>query len=572
MAGSDHAALRRVFISYRRDDTAVQAGWLYDQLAEHFGVLQVFKDVETIQPGDDFVEAINAELRSCGALLVLIGDKWLTPRLRDRHDFVRLELEAAFAARVRVIPILVGGAKMPSAGDLPRSIAGLARTQALELTGEDRWGQLSELLTVLINTLTPTEPPPTAPRLVRTVVCPTSGGASHVAFSHDGRMLACAGGAGTIGMIRLDGPSPPQVSDDLGFNTGGVLSAAFSPRKWLLACGYQDGAVRLWNLHSRAELRPLTGHHKAVLGLAFSPDGRLLASGGLDDTVTLWEPEASVRRQRRTVQAEDSVWAVSFSPDGRMLATAGGRDLKVRLWNPANGKLVRTLIGHDERVTALTFSPDGQLLASGGGQNDETVRLWNPVSGALLRTLTTGHRGDTNSVAFSPDGRLLATSGAWDGTVRLWDPATGAQLRTLTGNGHAGKTVFSPTGWRAGGPTGWLLASASGDVTQLWYLAPPNGSLPVAQGDLIRVRDVIGLDGPQSHAQVLARLPQQFERVGGRAERGAALRIGAVFLDEMGLQGGRDFVGRFQRVIDGPVPCSVVNHGASMARASGQRL
>ena len=475
MAGSGHAAIRRVFISYRRDDTANHAAWLYEQLTEHFGALQVFKDVETIQPGDDFVEAINAELRSCGALLTLIGSKWLTRRIRDRHDFVRLEIEAAFAGDVRVIPILVDGARMPSAGDLPASIARLARCQALELTEKGKWGQLSELLTVLTNTLSPAEPPPTAPRLVRTVVCPAPGGASYVAFSHDGRMLACAGSTGTVGVISLDAPPPREVSDTFGINAGRVFSVAFSPRKWLLASGDQDGIVRLWNLHSREELRPLAGHRNAVLGLAFSPDGRLLASGSLDHTVTLWEPEASLRRQRRTLRAEDSVWAVEFSPDGRLLATCGGLDLKVRLWNPANGALLRTLSGHDERVTALAFSPDGRLLASGGGRDDETVRLWNPASGALLRTLTTGHRGDTDSVAFSPDGRLLATSATSDGTVRLWDPATGAHLRTLTGNGHAGKAAFSPTGWRAGGPTGWLLASASGDMAQLWYLAPPNG-------------------------------------------------------------------------------------------------
>jgi len=476
MAGSGHAATRRVFISYRRDDTARQAAWLYDQLTEHFGVLQVFKDVEAIRPGDDFVQAINAELRSCAALLVLIGNNWLTHRIRDRHDFVRLEIEAAFGGNVRVIPVLVDGARMPTARDLPRSIARLERCQALELTDKSRWAQLSELLSVLTDTLAPAAPPANAPQLVRTVVCPVPGRAACVAFSHDGRMLAYGSDIGTVGVIRLALPPPLEVNDTFDANAGEVFSVAFSPRKWLLASGAIDGIVRLWDLRSKQELPPLTGHHDAVATLAFSPDGRLLASGSLDHTVRLWEPEAKMRRQRRTFRDQDSVYALAYRPDGRLLATSGGTDLKVRLWNPATGALVRTLTGHDEHVTALAFSPDGGLLASGGGINDETVRLWNPATGGLLRTLTTGHRGGIGSVAFSPDGRLLATSAAaFEGTMRLWDPATGAHVRTLTGNHYAGKAAFSPTGWRAGGPTGWLLACASGSMVQFWYLAPPNG-------------------------------------------------------------------------------------------------
>ncbi len=95
--------------------------------------------------------------------------------------------------------------------------------------------------------------------------------------------------------------------------------------------------------------------------------------------------------------------------------------------------------------------------------------------------------------------------------------------------------------------------------------------LPVAQGDIVGLGDVVGLDGSEPQAQALASLPQQLEGVGGGALRGGALRISPVFLDEVGLQGCGDFVGRLQRVVDSPVPCSVVNHGASIAplRASG---
>jgi hypothetical protein len=93
--------------------------------------------------------------------------------------------------------------------------------------------------------------------------------------------------------------------------------------------------------------------------------------------------------------------------------------------------------------------------------------------------------------------------------------------------------------------------------------------LRVAQGDLVGLGYVVGLDGSQPLAQALASLPQQLEGIAGGTLRGAALGVGPVFLDEVGLQGRGDFVGRLQRVVDGPVPCCVVNHAASIAPLAG---
>jgi hypothetical protein len=125
MAESPAGSTGRIFISYRRDETAYPAGWLFDRLAEHFGHAQVFKDVDSIELGDDFVQVITRAVGSCDVLLALIGDEWLTitdehgrRRLDDPNDFVRLEIEAALRRNVRIIPILVDGARMPDAGEL----------------------------------------------------------------------------------------------------------------------------------------------------------------------------------------------------------------------------------------------------------------------------------------------------------------------------------------------------------------------------------------------------------------------------------------------------------------------
>jgi hypothetical protein len=150
----------RIFISYRREETAYPAGWLFDRLAEHFGAGQIFKDVDSIELGDDFVEMITRAVGSCDVLLALIGDRWLSVtdkqgrrRLDDPNDFVRLEIEAALKRNVRIIPVLVEGATMPLADEMPAPIAGLARRQALELSPNRFEYDTSRLLKVLTTTL-----------------------------------------------------------------------------------------------------------------------------------------------------------------------------------------------------------------------------------------------------------------------------------------------------------------------------------------------------------------------------------------------------------------------------------
>lgn len=132
----------RIFISYRRKDGA-HAGRLSDRLIEHFGRAQIFQDIDSIPPGADFAEEIADAVASCQVLLALIGDGWLKikdeegrRRLDNPEDYVRLEIEAALSRNIRVIPILIDGAKMPRADQLPSSLAGLARRQALKLSAE----------------------------------------------------------------------------------------------------------------------------------------------------------------------------------------------------------------------------------------------------------------------------------------------------------------------------------------------------------------------------------------------------------------------------------------------------
>ena len=124
------AASGGIFISYRRQETAFPAGWLYDRLRDRFGPDQVFKDVDNIDPGDEFVERITSAVEPCDVLLALIGDQWLTitnkkgqRRLDDPEDYVRVAVETALTQNIQVIPILVDEARMPEVDELPPSLA-----------------------------------------------------------------------------------------------------------------------------------------------------------------------------------------------------------------------------------------------------------------------------------------------------------------------------------------------------------------------------------------------------------------------------------------------------------------
>ncbi|MGE0594641.1 MAG: toll/interleukin-1 receptor domain-containing protein [Vicinamibacterales bacterium] len=141
-----------VFISYRREDSQGFAGRLADDLSEHLGNERVFRDLE-IPIGSNFADVLTTAVASCDALLVVIGHRWAgqTPgglgfRLFEPDDWVRAEIETALARRRPVIPVLVAGARMPSATDLPASIAPLATVQAAQLSDRHWDADLTSLL------------------------------------------------------------------------------------------------------------------------------------------------------------------------------------------------------------------------------------------------------------------------------------------------------------------------------------------------------------------------------------------------------------------------------------------
>jgi len=145
------------FISYRREDAAGYAGRLRESLERRLGPSRVFRDVDTLRPGQDFVQAIEARLTDCRVMLTVIGREWAgardmtgSRRLDEPYDFVRLEIAAALARpNVLVVPVLVEGAAMPAASELPENIRPLARRHAVTIRDETWDADVDRLVGVI---------------------------------------------------------------------------------------------------------------------------------------------------------------------------------------------------------------------------------------------------------------------------------------------------------------------------------------------------------------------------------------------------------------------------------------
>ena len=146
-----------IFISYRRSDSAPYAGRLRDHLVRLFGDDAVFMDVDDIAPGTDFPDLIAQTLVKADAILVVIGPAWLNAagpdgkrRLDDPNDYVCREIGTGIEQRKRVVPLLVGDARMPREEQLPPQIAELARLNALEISDRRFDQDMKRLLAVLV--------------------------------------------------------------------------------------------------------------------------------------------------------------------------------------------------------------------------------------------------------------------------------------------------------------------------------------------------------------------------------------------------------------------------------------
>jgi PAS domain-containing protein len=141
----------KIFISYRRDDVAGHAGHIRTLLQPEFGPDALFVDVDSIPLGGRFAEVLDREIAKCDLLLALIGRDWLIDRtgrrrVDDPHDYPRIEIASALRREITVIPILLDGAVIPSADQLPAELQELPQRQLFEVRNSSFTDEISRLI------------------------------------------------------------------------------------------------------------------------------------------------------------------------------------------------------------------------------------------------------------------------------------------------------------------------------------------------------------------------------------------------------------------------------------------
>jgi sugar lactone lactonase YvrE len=405
MADAAAGSGTRIFISYRRGDTSGYAGRLSDDLRDHVGVAGVFRDIDTIDAGADFGEAITEAVASCHALVAIIGREWLTSqdkngrrRLDDPEDFVRLEIAAALERGIVVMPVLVENTQMPAVADLPAQLAPLARRNAIDVS-DSRWNYDVSRLLERIESLRQPEPAPSAAEVAPAVPAapaPAEPAATAPAAATTGdtgwarrtlvrwrkQLLGLV--VALVALAVVVTVFLPDGSDDDEFPTGQGPAQLSRPG----GLAFREGALYVADYGHKRIVRLTPAANTVVAGTGeWGTDG----DGGPATSATLADPVVIA------LDAAGNLYVSDWNRGGIRKVSADGEIDTVVIHSPGVGTL---------KVEAMAVGPDGALL---------------------LAT-------DREVLKVGPDGTLIGVAGSADkGFAGDGGPATSAKLDSPKG-------------------------------------------------------------------------------------------------------------------------------------------
>jgi Tol biopolymer transport system component len=455
-----------IFISYRREDSAGQAGRLYDRLSARFGRDRVFMDVDSIGAGRDFTQEIERAIGSSEAFIVIIGRDWLTvsdggqPRLNNPRDYVRIEVETALTQPVTVIPVLVRNSSMPRQDELPEPLALLSTRNAVEVRDKEFDYDVDRVIGRLEDLLGERTPPGWRGiwvRLLRLLRKPLAISATVAALIIVGLIL------------YLVTRGPPPITEDLAFlsdRTGNaeIFASNIGSSPWkqlttgLSPATPEEGTPGIVNA---SEYRPdwsLDG--KRIAFVSDRDSGRrdlyvMSASGAgvtrLTNNDALegapdWSPDGEriayfVHSGRSTSKERSALWVIDaggtgepdpltddkalvgapdWSPDGRQIlfvSNADG-DPDIFVMN-VNERTPRRIFPTSTKEFQPTWSPDGQRIAFEGAEDDNRDIFVMDSDGDNHINLT-GDAAVDQLPAWSPDGRWIAYGSEVEGNYEIF--------------------------------------------------------------------------------------------------------------------------------------------------------
>lgn len=238
-----------------------------------------------------------------------------------------------------------------------------------------------------------------------------------VAISHDGKLLAFAGGDGIIHVFDF---ASREAKHEIKANDAGIVSLSFSNDATKLVSSGYDGKAKIWNVETGEMIATCAAQKERRVRSALAPDGSFLVTAGQE--AEIWDASSGEKKAKLDIGEPRAVgvWNVDISADGKKIVTGDAtRDFEnaALVWSADTGKLEATL-KHEYGVGLVAFSPDGQWLAT--GDMNGAARIWRLSDNQLMQTINSDEVFNIEAIEWTPDSKVLAVSS--DGTIRFWGP------------------------------------------------------------------------------------------------------------------------------------------------------